>query len=375
MVDVKTGRPYLCFFGFLIFLLGGCAKSPSKAPQFPAPSVTDDGWEVSTPAGQHIDTQKLAAAFSWLKKDSLGTHIQTLTLIRNGKLVYDGFFHPGPYAFRQGELTTIQSVSKSFTALAVGIAIDKKWLSGTEQTVEILLPHLQGVNWTEEKSRITLADLLTMRAGLQGNEETDSLLPADYARYVFSHPMAALPGTVFNYRTALTNAFWDVLNVSLKSKRITPEKFMDSLLFRPLQIKKYDWRYKNKQGQAELGGGLFLAPRDMAKLGQLILTGGRWNGKQVVSSSWMEKATKAQVHFSPRYWGQFDGYGFLFWRRIFYVNGASYKGIIALGYGGQYVVAIPRLHCVVAITSWFPEDKGWDFPLVFVEDKILPAFR
>ncbi len=371
----KTGRFIYGFYVFLIFFIGGCAKSPVNRPQFQAPYVTGDGWEVSTPAAQHINEQELSAALNDLKKESLGNSVQTLTLVRNGKLVYDGFFHPGPFAFRKGEITSVQSVSKSFTAMAVGIAIDKNILPGTNVPVESLLPQLKGVDWSGGKREITLADMLTMRAGLSGEENTDSLLPAGYARYLFSLPLSDPAGSVFKYRTAVTNALWDVLHTALENQQVSPEKFMDSLLFKPLQIKHYDWRYKNTKGEAELGGGLFIAPRDMIKLGQLILTGGQWHNTQVISPGWIQNATKKQVKFSTRFWGQFDGYGFLFWRRSFYVNGVSYSGIIALGYGGQYVVTIPELKCVVAITSWFPKDKGWDYPLVFIEDKVLPAFR
>jgi len=214
-----------------------------------------------------------------------------------------------------------------------------------------------------------------MSAGFAGGEHKDSLLPAHFPAYMFSKPLAHTPGTYFDYRTALTNTLGDILITLLSPQHVSLKKFMDSLLFKPLDIKKYQWVYKSKSGVPELGGGLFLAPRDMAKLGQLILNRGQWNYRQIVPAEWIDAATREYFHFTPRYWGELDGYGYLFWHRTLISNDKTFQAIIALGYGGQYVVIIPSLQAVIAITSWFPQDKNWQFPLRFVEDYILPAFH
>jgi len=192
---------------------------------------------------------------------------------------------------------------------------------------------------------------------------------------MFSKPLVHIPGTTFDYRTALTNTLGDVLTTAISPLHTSLETFMDSLLFKPLQIKNYTWYYKNDKEQLELGGGLFLAPRNMIKLGQLLLDKGKWNGKQIVSGKWIAEATKEHFHFDKRYWGELDGYGYLFWQRTLVSGGESFSSIIALGYGGQYIVIIPSLHTVIAITSWFPKDKGWQLPLRFIEEYILPALK
>ncbi len=317
----------------------------------------------------------MAEADKALETNPTFVNIHTLTIARNGKLVLDEFYHSGPYGYHKGDLAIMMSVTKSFTSIITGITINRGLIKGVNQTAQLLLPDLKNINWTTGKDKITLENILTMSAGFAGAEDTDSLLADNYAQYMFSKSLVHTPGTTFDYRTALTNTLGDVLTTAITPLHISLERFMDSLLFQPLQIKNYAWYYKNDKEQPELGGGLFLAPRDMIKLGQLVLDKGVWNGKQIVSENWIAEATKEHFHFDKRYWGELDGYGYLFWQRTLVSNGKSFPSIIALGYGGQYIVIIPALHTVIAITSWFPKDKGWQFPLRLIENYILPALK
>ena len=373
MIKMKSLPAFLLLL--LIVFGEGCKKKQSTRPAFPPPPVTSDGWQVSSLSGQQIDIDQITRADAALKNDPSFVNIHTLTIVKNGKLVFDEFYHSGPSGYHKGDLTTMQSVTKSFTSLVVGIAISHGLITDVNQTAHSLLPELTTINWSSGKDKITLKHVLTMSAGFAGNEESDSLLPAHFAKYMFSKPLAHSPGTVFDYRTALTNTLGDMLATTLVPLHLSLKKFMDSLLFKPLDIKNYQWVYTDKAGIPELGGGLFLAPRDMAKLGQLVLNNGKWNNRQIVPAQWIEAATREYFHFSPRYWGELDGYGYLFWHRDLVSNGKTFKAIIALGYSGQYVVVIPSRQVVIAITSWFPEDKNWQIPLHFVEEYLLPAFQ
>ena len=372
MIKMKS-LPVL--FLVAVMLLGSCTKKRNPTPAFPPPPVTADGWQVSSLAEQQVDVSQISQADQALKNDPSFVNIHTLTIVRNGKLVFDKFYHSGPFGYHKGGLTTMQSVTKSFTSLVVGIAIGHGLITGVNQTARSLLPELTTIDWSSGKDKITLKHILTMSAGFAGNEESDSLLPAHFAKYMFAKPLAHTPGTVFDYRTALTNTLGDMLTTTLVPLHLSLKKFMDSLLFKPLDIKNYQWVYTDKAGIPELGGGLFLAPRDMAKLGQLVLDNGKWNNRQIVPAQWIAAATRQYFHFSPRYWGELDGYGYLFWHRDLVSNGKTFKAIIALGYSGQYVVVIPSRQVVIAITSWFPGDKNWQIPLHFVEDYLLPAFQ
>ncbi len=367
--------PKLLLLSFLLLSFGGCRKKALPLPNFPIPAVTGDGWAVSSLEAQSIDVSQIAKADIVLKNDRSFRNIHTLTIVRNGKLVLDEFYHSGPYGYHKGELAVMMSVTKSFTSIMTGIAIDHGLIKDVNQTAQSLLPKLKNVDWSTGKGKITLENILTMTAGFAGAEDTDSLLADNYAQYMFSKPLAHTPGTTFDYRTALTNTLGDVLITAISPLNTSLETFMDSLLFQPLQIKNYDWYYKNDKGQPELGAGLFLTPRDMIKLGQLVLNKGEWNGRQIVSANWIAEATKEHFHFDKKYWGELDGYGYLFWQRTLVSNGESFSSIIALGYGGQYIVIIPDLHAVIAITSWFPNDNGWQLPLRLIERYLLPALK
>lgn len=370
---MKTSK--LFFLSLLLLTFSACTKKSPTLLEFPIPAVTNDGWKVSSLQAQNIDVSQMAEADKALKNESSFTNIHTLTIVRNGKLVWDEFYHSGPFDYHKGNITTMMSVTKSFTSVVVGIAMNKNLIKGVNQTAKSLLPGLRNIDWATGKDKITLENILTMSVGFAGTENTDSLLANDYAQYIFSKPLVHTPGTTFDYRTALTNTLGDILTTAISPLHTSLETFMDSLLFQPLGIKNYAWYYKNDKGEPELGGGLFLTPRDMIKLGQLVLDKGAWNGRQIVSENWIAEATKEHFNFNQRYWGELDGYGYLFWQRTLVSNGRSFPSVIALGYGGQYIVVIPSLHTVIAITSWFPEDKGWQFPLNFIEQYLLPALK
>jgi len=363
------------FLSVLLLIFGACTKKPHSLPEFSVPANTSDGWKVSSLQAQNINISQMAEADKALKNNLPLRYIHTLTIARNGKLVLDEFYHSGPYSYHKGNLTIMMSVTKSFTSMMVGIAIDRGLIKNVNQTAQSFLPGLKNINWSTGKDKITLENILTMSAGFAGAEDTDSLLADNYARYMFSKPLAHTPGTTFDYRTALTNTLGNVLTTAISPLHTSLEKFMDILFFKPLDIKNYYWHYKNDKGRPELGGGLFLAPRDMIKLGQLVLDKGEWNGRQIVSENWIAEATKEHFNFNQRYWGELDGYGYLFWQRTLVSNGRPFPSVIALGYGGQYIVVIPDLYTVIAITSWFPEDKGWQFPLKFIEQYLLPALK
>ncbi len=367
--------PKLLLLTFLLLSFGGCKKRPLPLPGFSIPAVTNDGWQVSSLTAQNIDVSQMTEADKALKDNSSFGNIHTLTIARNGKLVLDEFYHSGPYGYYKGDLAVMMSVTKSFTSIMTGIAIDHGLIKDVNQTAQSLLPGLKNIDWLTGKNKIIIENILTMTAGFAGTEDTDSLLADNYAQYMFSKPLVHTPGKTFDYRTALTNTLANVLTTAIAPLHTSLETFMDSLLFQPLQIKNYAWYYKNGKGQPELGGGLFLAPRDMIKLGQLVLDKGKWNGRQIVSANWIAEATKEHFHFDKRHWGELDGYGYLFWQRTLVSNGESFSSIIALGYGGQYIVIIPELHTVIAITSWFPNDEGWQLPLRLIEKYLLPALK
>src|SRR5262249_16891667 len=153
-----------------------------------------------------------------------------------------------------------------------------------------------------DKAKIRLRDLLTMQAGLSWDEWTfpytdprnthvQMLRSDDPIRYVFEQPVVAEPGTKFSYSSGNSIVLGKIISKAT-GKRV--EKFAEQFLFDPLGITDFYWaKYPGEIVQT--GGGLFLRPRDMAKIGCLYLNAGRWRGKQVVSENWVKESTKVQL--------------------------------------------------------------------------------
>jgi len=337
------------------------------------PKITADGWDISSLESQNINLNQIAQVDDLLKNNPIYSDINTLTIVRHGKLVFDEFYYKGVENYKKGDITTLMSVTKSFMSIVTGIVIDKGLIQDINNKVELLLPNSNSIVWSGKKTQITLENILTMSAGFNGSEETDSLIVNNYAKYMFSKPLIYTPGSTFDYRTALTNTLRDILSQSISNQNIDLRAFIKNNLFQPMQISNYKWDYINHFGQLQVGGGLFLAPRDMIKLGQLVLNKGKWQNTQIVSANWIAEATKKHFNFTNKYWGEMDGYGYLFWQKELTSFGQTYQSIIAIGYGGQYLVIIPSLDVVIGITSWFPNDVNWQLPLRLIENYIIPA--
>jgi len=219
------------FLSFLLLTFSACTKKPLPLPQFPIPAVTGDGWKISSLKAQNIDVSQMAEADKALKNELSFRNIHTLTIARNGKLVLDEFYHSGPYGYHKGDLAIMMSVTKSFTSIVMGIAIDHKLIKDVNQTAQALLPNLKNINWSTGKDKITLENILTMSAGFAGVEDTDSLLADNYAQYMFSKPLVHTPGTFFDYRTALTNTLGDILTTAISPLHTNLETLWTACFF------------------------------------------------------------------------------------------------------------------------------------------------
>jgi CubicO group peptidase (beta-lactamase class C family) len=123
-------------------------------------------------------------------------------------------------------------------------------------------------------------------------------------------------------------------------------------LFEPLGITKMEWT--RVKGDSDAGGGLRLRPRDMAKIGQLVLAGGRWNGRQIVSKEWIETSTAPKIKAIADGFNGF--YGYLWWLARSKINGREVDWVAAQGRGGQYIRIVPDLDLVVAVTAGYYQD-------------------
>lgn len=250
-------------------------------------------------------------------------------------------------------LHQVQSQTKSIVSLLMGIAIDNGFVKDEGEPVSAFFPeYFSGKD--SLKSLMTIRDLLTMSAGFQWEE----MLPfndqrnnniqmnynASYLNYVLTRPMAQIPFTQFRYNSGSPMI---VAGIIEKTAKMPLDKFAEEYLFNPLNITDYRW-LKDSTGLCHAGGGLFLKPEDMVKIGVLVLNNGSWEGKVIVSDEWLKKS--CQPYFTTTF-SDFS-YGYFWWLKdINVTDEKTTKVISAQGAGGQYLYILPEYDLIVAFTE------------------------
>jgi CubicO group peptidase (beta-lactamase class C family) len=289
-------------------------------------------------------------------------NIDNITIVRNGYVVLDVYFHP----FQADSKHIIHSCTKSITSALVGIAIDKGHIDDVQTPVLEFFPDRTVANVDDNKRAMTLEHFLTMSSGLNCRdsylynwEGMDALHRSrDWIQFVLDLPMREAPGTRFEYCNGVSFILAAVLHLTTGNTVIA---FAKEHLFGPLGISDVDWPISPQF--INIGwGGIWMKPHDMAKIGFLYLNGGCWDGGQVVSADWVEASTSEQVMAGT----MAESYGYQWW-----VDMGEYY--MALGFGGQLIVVHPEHNSVVVFTSvlasrnfFTVEQLYWDF--------ILPAF-
>lgn len=351
----------LCRFLFSILSIllvmaftAGCTAAAQLAGETApaaAPANTWD-WPVSTPEEQGLDAAGLEAAESAIQEQRLDVH--SFLVIRNGSIVWEEYYAGYKLASRH----EIFSITKSFIATLVGMAIDQELIRGVEVPVSELLPE-----YFEDadpvKAGMTLEDILTMTSGL-GWVESDSAFSSlyrspDWTGYMLGLDMADPPGEQWGYCSGCSHILSAILQ---RATGMNTQEFARLSLLEPLGITSYDWE-TDSQGLAIGGWGLRLTPRDMARLGLLYLQEGEWNGEQLVPADWIVQAVQTHVQANGAY-----GYGYQWWT---YPQGEAY---LARGRGGQLVFVSPRHDLIVVFTA----DLAGDDALVdIIESYVIPA--
>jgi CubicO group peptidase (beta-lactamase class C family) len=171
-------------------------------------------------------------------------------------------------------------------------------------------------------------------------------IAADPYRFVLGRPVVATPGLVWNYNGG---GVW-LLGLILSKVSGQPlDDLAKATLFEPLGINDWEWQHF-PNGDPDTSGGLRLRPRDLAKLGQLVLDGGSWRGQLIVPADWVQQMTARQ---SPRgsWFGFADAYGYLWWQGRSSIGGRDIDWLAAFGWGGQRLYVVPSLDLVVVVTA------------------------
>jgi CubicO group peptidase (beta-lactamase class C family) len=306
--------------------------------------------------------------------------------VRNGTLVYETYFTgldqrwpqqhwDEPATATPHDATTkhdIQSITKSVVALLVGAAIDRGLIGSVDAPLLAFFPEYADLN-SPERQRITLRDLLTMRAGLDwplkpylSMWRRVAAAPDPY-RLILEQPMVAEPGEKWFYNNGVADLVGGLVQ---KATHRPLDQFAREVLFDPLGITDWEWGHM-ANGDPGGSGGLRLRPRDLAKLGQLILNDGAWDGRQIVSAGWIRQMVETRVKTPDR------DYAYLWWRDQSDLDGRTIDWIIGSGWGGQCLNIIPELALVVVVTAGVYDRDGGGLQNLacdLVMDKaVLPA--
>jgi len=361
-------------------LIAGAVALPAARQTAIFPGAS---WEAATPESQGLASAPFDALDEQIRQDVYG-YVDHLLVVRGGRAVVNrkyardyraisrgrtsaigcgegcadaskmhefNYFHPNWHPYYQGrDVHTLQSVTKSIASTAIGIALGRGEVKSLDAP---FLPWFKDKDVSRVDARLhraTLADLLTMRSGIEWHEqdrpldETNTTVQLewskDWIQFTLNQPMDADPGTKWVYNSGGSQLLSGII-------RAATGRFIDDyaneFLFRPIGIRDFSWK-KTPTGHPDTEGGLYLAAPDLARIGYLYLRDGMWNGRRILPASWVKNATTRHAKAIAPNWD----YGFQWW--LTSRNGVDIWA--GRGFGGQLLVVIPARDTVAVVNAW-----------------------
>ncbi len=353
---ISKRKRYGIVYLLLIFLINLPLSPILSIDYFPT-----NGWRVSIPEAQGIDSTTLDLIYTTIIKNDIG--IDSILIIRNGYLVYEKYFEYYNYS----HLHHLQCVTKAITSILIGIANTSGLIPNLDQPVLEIFTNRTFANVGAKKQAITIRHLLKSQMGIEwslsslgpvdkhdypllsnmsadrmenlpweypyGDEPGPMVNSDDWVQYILDKPMERDPGTQWDYNSGASH----LLSVILQNKTgMNTVDYADKYLFTPLNITDYHW-WNDSAGITMGCYGLWLQSIDMAKIGYLYLNNGTWNGTPIVPKEWVEISTVGDEVTKE--------YGYQWWIK------PSEDYYYAQGLGGQYIIVMPDKRLVVVITA------------------------
>jgi CubicO group peptidase (beta-lactamase class C family) len=261
------------------------------------------------------------------------------------------YLHPNWHPYYQGrDVHTLQSVTKSIAATVIGIALGRGEIASLDRP---FLEFFKDRDLSRVDPRLrgaTLADLLTMRSGIEWHEgdrpldDTNTTVQLEKSRdwiaFTLAQPMDADPGTKWTYNSGGSQLMSGVIRTATR-RHI--DDYAREHLFGPLGIKDFHWK-RTPTGHPDTEGGLYLGALDLAKIGYLYVNDGVWAGRRILPAGWVKNATTRHARAVAGNWD----YGFQWWLTA--RNGVDVWA--GRGFGGQLLIVLPDRDVVGVINAW-----------------------
>ncbi len=310
-------------------------------------------------------------------------YLHGVVVIRDGHLVLERYYSGrdwrwgedlGQIDFDAARLHDLRSVTKSIVGLLYGIALEEGLVPPPEAVLVDQFPDYPDLIADPDRRRMLVEHALAMRLGTEWNEdlpysdprnsEIAMELAPDRYRFVLDRPFVKKPGTWWDYNGGATALIAYLIE---RGSGQTLKDFATERLFQPIGIDSVDW-IQGKDGIYSAASGLRLTPRDLAKIGQLVLNGGRWQGQQVVPDAWLEESFKRRTTL-------FSGikYGYHWW---LHDTPSGLPWMAGFGNGGQRLFILPARDLVIVVTAGrYNHPEAWKIPVAVISEHVGPLIE
>jgi CubicO group peptidase (beta-lactamase class C family) len=362
-------RPWLRALALLLFMTD--PVQPAEPVAWPT-----RGFALASPEAEGLDSKAGRPRQEFFRGDH--GFVDSMLVVRHGRLVYErtyrhdyaarfdakrdgapgiyNYYDPDWHPYYKGtDLHTLQSVSKSVTSLLVGITIGRREIQSVEIEAVSLLKGFRA-SGDPRQAWMRLRHVLTMTTGIGWDESTVPYTdPAnscarmeasqDWVQFVLDQPMVVEPGQRFVYNSGATQLLSAML---AQATGRLPDDYAREHLFSPLGIDRFYWK-RTPTGLPDTEGGLYLQPRDLAKLGLLLLADGLWDGRRILPEGWVRDSVARSVGVVDDPKKPYD-YGFKWW--LVPESPSRPRAILRRGYGGQSLLVVPSRDLVAVFTGW-----------------------
>ena len=351
--------------------LGSCQTS--SAEDWPGAALTEAGFAPDL--GKQLDAGV---------RDGKFENLHAVLVVRGGKLVLERYYEGederwgqprGRVVFGPDQLHDLRSVTKSIVGLLYGIARAEGKVPPLDASLIDQFPAYQDLAEDPMRGRMSVAHALSMMLGTEWDEglsyadphnsEHAMELAEDRYRFVLDRPMVAEPGTQWVYNGGATALLGRLI---AKGSDRSLRDYAQEKLFAPLGITEFEW-VQGYDAEFIAASGLRLRPRDLAKVGQLLLNGGRWEDTQIVSADWLEESLETRAKVDEHL-----DYGYQWWLGPKLASGQRW--VAGFGNGGQRLTVIRELDLsVVVMAGNYNQPDAWRLPVAIITDTVIPALQ